>query len=52
MRCRIVHKRGDRAMLIISDTEYVRHHCGKFAVLNEGTLVSYPDFDQAIEAQP
>ncbi|VWX53247.1 ABC transporter ATP-binding protein [Novosphingobium sp. 9U] len=47
----LFHKRGDRAMLIIShDTEYVRHHCGKFAVLNEGQLVFYPDFDQAIEA--
>ncbi len=47
----LFQKRGDRAMLIIShDTEYVRNHCGKFAVLDEGKLVFYPDFDQALEA--
>jgi ABC-2 type transport system ATP-binding protein/capsular polysaccharide transport system ATP-binding protein len=47
----LFHKRGDRAMFIIShDTEYIRHHCGKFAVLNEGKLLFYSDFDQAIEA--
>lgn len=47
----LFHKRGDRAMLIIShDTEYVRNHCGKFAVLDEGKLVFYADFDQALDA--
>jgi len=47
----LFHKRGDRAMLIIShDTDYIRNHCGRFAVLNEGDLVLYPEFDQAIEA--
>lgn len=44
-------KRRDRAMLIIShDLEYVRKHCGRFAVLHEGDLVFYSDFDQAHEA--
>ena len=47
----LFHKRGDRAMLIIShDTEYIRHHCSKFALLNEGKLLFYSDFEQAIEA--
>ena len=47
----LFQKRGDRAMLIIShDTEYVRHHCDRFAVLNDGKLVLYPDFNQAIES--
>lgn len=47
----LFHKRGDRAMLIIShDTEYVRHHCGKFAVLHDGKLLFYSSFDQALEA--
>lgn len=44
-------KRRDRAMLIIShDLEYVRKHCQRFAVIHEGALVFYPDFDQAHEA--
>lgn len=47
----LFQKRGDRAMLIIShDIEYVRRHCGKFALLHEGKLIFYPDFDQAHEA--
>jgi ABC-2 type transport system ATP-binding protein/capsular polysaccharide transport system ATP-binding protein len=44
-------RRQDRAMLIIShDTEYVRKHCGRFAVLNEGSLLFYSDFDEALGA--
>ncbi|SDA36976.1 ABC transporter ATP-binding protein [Sphingomonas sp. NFR15] len=44
-------KRKDRAMLIIShDLEYVRLHCQRFAVLHEGDLVFYPNFDEAHEA--
>lgn len=47
----LFNKRGDRAMLIIShDVEYVRHHCTRFAVLNDGKLIFYPDFDQALGA--
>lgn len=44
-------KRRDRAMLIIShDLEYIRRHCSRFAVLHDGDLVFYPDFDEAHEA--
>jgi len=44
-------KRRDRAMLIIShDLEYVRKHCERFAVLHEGDLAFYPDFNQAHQA--
>lgn len=44
-------KRADRAMLIIShDLEYVRKHCQRFAVLHDGDLMFYPDFDQAHDA--
>lgn len=44
-------KRHDRAMLIIShDLEYVRKHCHRFAVLDEGNLTFYPDFEQAHDA--
>lgn len=49
-RCEIelFHKRRDRAMLIIShDTEYVRNHCSHFAVLDNGNILFYSDFDQA-----
>jgi ABC-2 type transport system ATP-binding protein/capsular polysaccharide transport system ATP-binding protein len=44
----LFQKRADRAMLIIShDIEYVRNHCSRFAVLHEGDMQFYPDFDQA-----
>lgn len=44
----LFQKRHDRAMLIIShDTEYVRNHCNKFAVLHDGSMIFYQDFDQA-----
>tara|TARA_R110000868_G_scaffold375711_1_gene640376 strand:+ start:12437 stop:13003 length:567 start_codon:yes stop_codon:yes gene_type:complete len=44
----LFQKRSDRAMLIIShDTEYVRNHCTHFAVLNDGIMSFYPDFEQA-----
>ncbi|EQB00635.1 ATP-binding protein [Sphingobium quisquiliarum P25] len=44
----LFQKRADRSMLIIShDTEYVRAHCSRFAVLHEGDMQFYPDFDQA-----
>lgn len=46
----LFQKRADRAMLIIShDTEYVRRHCSRFAVLNEGNMQFYADFDQAYD---
>lgn len=43
-------KRHDRAMLIIShDFNYIKWHCQRFAVLNEGDLVFYPTFEEAHE---
>jgi len=47
----LFEKRQDRAMLIIShDLEYVRRHCQKFAVLNEGDLIFYTNFEEAHDA--
>lgn len=44
----LFHKRGDRAMLIIShDTDYIRNHCSRFAVLHEGRMSFVSDFDEA-----
>lgn len=44
-------KRRDRAMLIIShDLGYIQKHCQRFAVLHDGDLVFYPEFDLAIDA--
>jgi ABC-type polysaccharide/polyol phosphate transport system ATPase subunit len=41
-------KRGDRAMIIIShDAAYVRDHCNRWAVLHDGKLVLYDDFELA-----
>ena len=51
-RCEIelFQKRSDRAMLIIShDTEYVKNHCTHFAVLNDGNMIFYPEFNQAYD---
>ncbi|AOR77484.1 ABC transporter ATP-binding protein [Novosphingobium sp. 11B] len=51
-RCEVelFQKRADRAMLIIShDPEYVRKHCDRFAVLHEGDMTFYPDFEQAYD---
>lgn len=41
-------KRSDRAMLIIShDVDYIRYHCQRYAVLNEGDITFYADFEEA-----
>lgn len=46
----LFQKRADRAMLIIShDPGYVKSHCSKFAVLNNGDMNLYTDFDHAYE---
>jgi len=46
----LFHKRRDRAMLIIShDVNYIRDHCTRFAVLDEGRLTFYPDFEGALD---
>jgi len=44
----LFQKRGDRAMVIVShDASYVRDHCDRFAVLHEGQLRLFDDFDVA-----
>lgn len=51
-RCEIelFEKRIDRAMLIIShDSNYVRNHCNRYAVLHDGCLLFYDNFDHAYE---
>ncbi|EGD60859.1 ABC transporter related protein [Novosphingobium nitrogenifigens DSM 19370] len=44
----LFEKRADRAMVIIShDAAYIRDHCTRWAVLHEGKLVQYDDFEVA-----
>lgn len=44
----LFENRGDRAMIIIShDASYIRDHCTRWAILEEGKLIEYDDFDQA-----
>lgn len=44
----LFQKRGDRAMVIIShDAGYIRDHCQRFAVLHNGKLAMYEDFEVA-----
>lgn len=46
----LFQKRGDRAMVIVShDASYVRDHCDRFAVLNDGKLSLFDDFDVAYD---
>lgn len=46
----LFEKRGDRAMVIIShDAGYVRSSCNRFAVLINGRLTEFGDFDAAYE---
>ncbi|XUU61823.1 ATP-binding cassette domain-containing protein [Erythrobacter sp. HA6-11] len=43
--------RGDRAMIIIShDAGYVREHCNRWAVLHDGELTQFSDFEEAYES--
>ena len=49
-RCRqeLFEKRSDRAMVIIShDAAYLRDNCTRFALLHEGRLTEFDDFDAA-----
>lgn len=44
----LFRNRADRAMIIIShDASYIRDHCNRFAVLNEGRLTLFDDFEMA-----
>ncbi len=41
-------RRGDRAMMIIShDPGYLRDHCNRWALLDDGRLTQFDDFDAA-----
>lgn len=41
-------RRGDRAMIIISHSfRYLRQHCNRFVILEDGELTEYPDFPAA-----
>lgn len=43
-------KRGERAMIIIShDPGYLRDHCNRWAVIDDGRLTTFDDFDLANE---
>ncbi|MGV3512985.1 MAG: ABC transporter ATP-binding protein [Novosphingobium sp.] len=44
----LFERRGDRAMIIVShDAAYVRDHCSRWAVLHDGKLALYDDFEVA-----
>jgi len=44
----LFEKRADRAMIIIShDAAYVRDHCNRWAILHDGDLRHYDDFELA-----
>ena len=44
----LFQKRADRAMIIIShDASYIRDHCNRYAVLHEGKLQLFDDFEIA-----
>ena len=45
----LFEKRRDRAMIIVSHSEhYVREHCTRAAVLNNGKLQTYSDVEEAL----
>ncbi|AYJ87122.1 ABC transporter ATP-binding protein [Sphingomonas paeninsulae] len=47
----LFERRSDRAMLIVShDINYVHAHCQRFAVLHQGHLKFFDDFDAAYQA--
>lgn len=44
----LFRRRGDRAMIIISHSyRYLRDHCNRFIILDQGKLTDYPDFQAA-----
>jgi ABC-type polysaccharide/polyol phosphate transport system ATPase subunit len=44
----LFEKRADRAMIIIShNSDYMRDHCNRWALLDRGQMVHFNDFDQA-----
>jgi capsular polysaccharide transport system ATP-binding protein len=46
----LFERRSDRAMLIVShDLHYVKAHCRRFAVLHQGRMRYFDDFDEAYD---
>lgn len=46
----LFEKRGDRAMMIVShDAGYIRNHCNRWAVLDDGRMSFHDDFDEAYD---
>jgi capsular polysaccharide transport system ATP-binding protein len=46
----LFERRSDRAMLIVShDLNYVKGHCQRFAVLHQGRMRYFDDFDEAYD---
>ena len=44
----LFEKRGDRAMIIVShNSEYIKQHCKRIALLNHGVLSSFDTIDEA-----
>lgn len=44
----LFEKRSDRAMVIVShNPSYISDHCDRFAILNDGRMTFYDDFDEA-----
>lgn len=44
----LFEKRNDRAMVIVShNPSYIADHCDRFAILNDGQMTFYDDFDEA-----
>jgi len=45
----LFEKRKDRAMIIVShDASYIRDHCDRAAVLDNGKLLNFPDVSEAL----
>jgi capsular polysaccharide transport system ATP-binding protein len=46
----LFQKRADRAMIIVShDISYIREHCSRASVLDQGKLINFKNVDNAFE---
>jgi len=46
----LFEKRADRSMIIVShEINYIKHHCSKFAILNDGQIQFCDTFDESYE---
>ena len=47
----LFEKRGDRAMVIVAhQTDLIRHHCNRAAILDQGRLTVFDSVDEAIKS--